>query len=522
MLKQVLIQQQQQVHLATLQQMQLSHLLEQSSENVEEEIQKALEENPALERMETDYADNGAGAYGYADTAGGYGGSNSGGYAYPASGYGDTAGGFGESATGYGDAAGQTYFDERQERGPVGRGGEGSNSYENWIGDLEDEGDSLQQQIDDLNLSASERQVMNYIASGLNENGYLTKDDETLADELAFEAYMDVSAEEVHRLVELFQSLEPAGIAAHTPQECLSLQLRRKRDGLKASDAHRRQVLTNTIEVVEGYLEHFARGDWDAIEEALALTETDITAVRQEILQCDPAPGLHIGAAQKPAARAVTPDFYLSVNDRGHIHIELSRAHNPRLRISHSYQEVVDRYARLKHPTRAQKEEYTVAREMVTRAHSYIDNLMRRQETLRRTMQEIARRQRDFFLNQDDPMMLQPLKLQHVAEAAEVSISTISRAAKSKYVETYYGLYPLRYFFNAQTMRCHGKPVSSAVVKVVLSELIEAEDPTAPKSDMQLTRQLNAMGYEISRRTVAKYRKRMSIDPIDLRRRRKS
>lgn len=471
---------QQQVQLATLQQMQLSHLLEQSSEDVEEEIQKALEDNPALERAEE------------LDRT------------------------TGEDAQAYGDGA-QSYFDERQELGRVNRGGEGENSYEEWVADTDDEGDILQRQIDELTLTPTERQVMDYIASGLNANGYLTKDDDVLADELAIEAYLDITPEEVHRLVQVFQSFEPAGIAAHNPQECLSLQLRRKASHLKPTERQRQKALTDAAAIVENYLEAFARSDWDEIESALNLTEADIKAARAEILQCDPAPGLHLSAAQRPAARVVMPDFYLSVDDDDHIHIELARAHNPQLRISKTYQQLVDHYAKIKQPTLAQKEEYTVAKEMVNRAHSYIDNLQRRQETLRRTMTEIARHQRDFFLGQDDPMLLKPLKLQDVAERADVSISTISRAAKSKYVETYYGLYPLRYFFNAQTISCNGKPVSSAVVKVILTDMIEAEDPNAPMSDMQLTRRLNAMGYKISRRTIAKYRKHLSIANLDMR-----
>lgn len=473
---------QQQVQLATLQQMQLSHLLEQSSENVEEEIQKALEDNPALEREaeEPGYGADGYGADGYRN-------------------------------------AGDNYFSERQDRDRVRRSNDAAESYDEWLADVEDEPDMLQRQIDELNLSATQRQIMDYIASGLNENGYLTKDDETLADELAFEAYLNVSVEEVHRLVELFQSFEPAGIAAHNAQECLSLQLQRRIESLRPAEKARKQTIEHAISIVENYLEAFAQSDWEKIEDSLGINEADIRAARAEILLCDPVPGLHINSASKPAARVVMPDFYLNVDDEGRIHIELARAHNPQLRISRAYQDMVDRYAKIKNPTLSQKEEYTVAKEMVNRAHTYIDNLQRRQETLRRTMNAIALRQKQFFLNQDEPMMLQPLKLKDVAERAGVSISAISRAAKSKYVETNYGLYPLRYFFNAQTIKCGDKEVSSAVVKVILSDLIAGEDPKAPMSDMQLTRRLNSMGYTIARRTVMKYRKQLGIVTADLR-----
>lgn len=482
-LSQTLSQQQRQVTLTMIHQMQLSHLLEQSSENVEEEIQKALDDNPALEREEE------------ADYPG------SDGQGYGADGY--------QSDT--------SYFDERQERGRVSRGNDGDSSLEDWLGDIEDEGDPIQRQIDELNLAPTERQIMDYIASGLNASGYLMKDDETLADELAFEAYIDVTPEQVHRLVEIFQKFEPAGIAAHNPQECLSLQLRRRKEALSPSEKERNHNITNAIAIAEEYLEQFAQSDWEKIEEALGIDEAAIKAARAEILLCDPAPGLHINAAQKPAARVVVPDFYLRVDDDNRIHIELSKAHNPQLRISKAYQDMVSRYSKIKTPTRQQKEEYTVAREMVNRASSYIDNIQRRQDTLRRTMKVIAERQKAFFLNQDDAMMLQPLKLQDVATQAGVSVSGISRAAKSKYVETYYGLYPLRYFFNAQTIKCGDGEVSSAVVKVVLSDLIESEDPKAPMSDMQLTRRLNALGYQIARRTVMKYRKQLGIIPANLR-----
>lgn len=480
-------QQQRQIQTATMQQMQLSHLLELPADAVEEELQKAMDDNPALEReaelSDTDLSDAG----------------------------------YGSLSDRYDTGLSNTY-DERPGDRRVRRSDEESNEgMETWMADTESDGDVLMRQISELDLTDTERQVMEYLAGSLNDDGYLEKDDYTLADELAFGLYLDIEPGEIHRLVELFQTLEPTGIGAHSLQECLLLQLRNKRTNLNPN-APETASLHNAERIVHECFEDYAARLWTRIGETLSITPEALQAADAEIRRCNPRPGMALTIATQASARSITPDFRLSVDENGHIDIELSWQHDMRLKVSQTFVDILNDYASLKEPTRSQQDSYIYAKDRVDRARFYIDNLRRRRDTLLGTMREIARRQHDFFANEDDETLLQPMRLQDVADRVGVDISTVSRAANSKYVETRYGIYPLRQFFNAQTMEKDGQLVSSTQLKVVLREIIEAEDATAPLSDSQLTQLMGDRGYKIARRTVAKYREQMGILPQQLRR----
>lgn len=459
----------------TQQQVQLSHLLELPAEGMEDEMRKALEENPALERNESD-DERDASFLSSADL-----------------------------------------LPQMPDFGRVRRSNDASEaSPDEYLASTETDADALTQQIALLNLTPTEHKVMDYIAGSLNDNGFLEKDDQTLADELAFGLYLDISTEEVHRLVGLFQTLDPSGIGAHSLQECLALQLARRLAAAK--DTSSAAALQTALRLVRNAWTDYADRRLDRVANSLKITCAALDDAEAQIRKCNPRPGLSLTASTQHETPTVRPDFLLAVDDYGQVDITLAQQHETHLKVRHEFLDIVERYPLLTNPSRTEHEAYVYAKEKVDRATAYIDNLQRRQQMLLGTMREIARRQHDFFTHEDDEALLQPMRLQDVADRLGVNISTVSRAANSKYVQTLYGIYPLRYFFNAQAMEKDGQMVSNTQLKLTLREIIEGEDTANPYSDEQLAILMQEKGYKIARRTVAKYRINMGILPAHKRR----
>lgn len=468
MLIQTQIQEQRQVQTATVQQMQLSHLLELPADAIDEEIEKAIDDNPALERNDN------------RDEI-------------------------------------KDYFSDRQENMRVRRNNDAEeNSLESWAADQESDAEILARQISEMELTEQEEQIMNYLAGSLDEYGFLDKDDITLCDEMSFTLYIDVSEDKMHQMVSLLQTLEPCGIGAHNLQECLLLQIRNKKEELRNKKGET-AILDIAARIVEHHFDDFATKRWDYLMQTLGISQDQLQQAEHEIRICNPHPGKVLSAATAQGAPSITPDFLLTTDEGGHIEIELHQRHQPQLHVSSVFQEIIDDYSKIKNPSRDQQDSYIYAKDRVERANAYLTNLQRRRDTLLSTMREIAHWQRDFFLHEDDETLLRPLRLQDVADRVGADISTISRAANSKYVETAYGLYPLRQFFNAQTMEHNGQQVSNTLLKSVLRSLIEQEDKAHPLTDEELTHLMSQQGYKIARRTVAKYRDQMGILPNKLR-----
>lgn len=454
----------------TLHQVQLSHLLELPVEAMDDEIQKAQDENPALERD--------------------------------------------DDADGYSDATLSTedLLRDVPDAGYVRRSNEpDDNNLEERLASTETDADVLAQQIALLNLTPIEQQMMDYLAGSLNTYGYLEKDDQTLADELAIGLYLDVNADDVHRLVALLQTLEPTGIGAHDLRECLVLQIDARLQTVP--DAPVANSLRTALRILREAWDDYSSRRLERVKNLLHLSSEELAAAETHIRHCNPRPGAALTMATRTEAPAVTPDFFLSVDENGHIDIALSHHQDPRLKVRREFLDIVERHAILTQPSRSEQEAYVYARDKVDRATAYIANLQRRRTMLLDTMKVIAQRQHDFFTHEDDESLLQPLRLQDVAERLHVDISTVSRAANSKYVQTAYGMYPLRHFFNAQTMEKDGQLVSSTQLKVALRDILENEDASHPFSDEQLVSLMQEKGYKIARRTVAKYRSQMGFLP---------
>lgn len=360
--------------------------------------------------------------------------------------------------------------------------------------------DELQQQMGEHNLNAHQRTLMEYLIGSLDHNGFLTKEPATLADEMAIYHGVETTAEELEEVLKVLQRFEPRGIGARNLQECLRLQL--------TDPDHRTRYTAAALTVVDKYFKDFTSCRWDSLQAKLKLGDDDFAHVRHELTHLNPMPGRALSESNEVEAPTIVPDFFLRVTDTDDIQISLNRGDLPELRISPAFKESVEQYAgkdrRLL--SRAQKDAYTYARKKVEAAQTFLTLLARRKHTLSTVMKAIADVQRDFFINDDDEAYLRPLTLREIAERVDMDISTISRVSNSKYVQTVYGTYPLRFFFSSQFTTGEGEELSQRKVMAALGDLLAQEDPTHPLPDEELAAKLKENGFNVARRTVAKYR----------------
>lgn len=386
------------------------------------------------------------------------------------------------------------------------------NERQRQLGEDENGYDELYRQIGECDLNEEEARVMTYLVGSLDERGYLTKDDATLSDELAFSEYLDVSPQEVARLVQRLQSFEPRGIGARDLRECLLLQL--PRTGW-------------TRQVVDECFDLLTQARWERIQERLDVDDETIAQVRHEITHLNPRPGALLSESSRMAAPSIVPDFRIEVDAEGQLLVQQLRGNIPTLQVSPAFAEtlVMHHQARDKataagqktNLSREQEEAYVYARQKVEAAHIFIESLRRRHETLQRVVESIVQLQSEFFLNDDDELLLRPMVLKDVATLAGVDVSTVSRAVNSKYVQTLFGTYSLKFFFSTQFANSDGDTVAARQVKAALLELVEQEDKRAPHSDEQLARLLAERGLKVARRTVTKYREQLGIAKASLR-----
>ena len=364
--------------------------------------------------------------------------------------------------------------------------------------------EELQRQIGEHNLTDHESEVMDYLIGSLDSDGFLRKDALTIADELAIYHNIYTDAAEVDRLLALLQTFEPRGIGARSLQECLRLQL-------TDPDNHS-PWRKDDLAVIDTCYQEFAANHWDEVVRRMNFDDEQASHVRHELLHLNPAPGRAFGESSMESAPTVTPDFFVQIGPDGTATATLNWGDVPPLRVSQAFMDSIQQYANHSGTlTREQQEAYVYAQGKVKAAQGFLLLINRRRQTLMAVMQGILDIQRAFFEGDDDEALLRPMALKDVAARAGVDISTVSRTVTAKYVQTLYGVYPLKHFFSGQFTSADGEEVSARQVKAALTEIINQEDKQSPLSDEALVKALQARGLQVARRTVAKYRDALHI-----------
>lgn len=364
--------------------------------------------------------------------------------------------------------------------------------------------EELQRQIGEHNLTDHESEVMDYLIGSLDSDGFLRKDALTIADELAIYHNIYTDAAEVDRLLALLQTFEPRGIGARSLQECLRLQL-------TDPDNHS-PWRKDALAVIDTCYQEFAANHWDEVVRRMNFDDEQASHVRHELLHLNPAPGRAFGESSMESAPTVTPDFFVQIGPDGTATATLNWGDVPPLRVSQAFMDSIQQYANHSGTlTREQQEAYVYAQGKVKAAQGFLLLINRRRQTLMAVMQGILDIQRAFFEGDDDEALLRPMALKDVAARAGVDISTVSRTVTAKYVQTLYGVYPLKHFFSGQFTSADGEEVSARQVKAALTEIINQEDKQSPLSDEALVKALQSRGLQVARRTVAKYRDALHI-----------
>lgn len=365
--------------------------------------------------------------------------------------------------------------------------------------------ENLQLQLDLLPLADKDFRIGQQIIGSLDDDGYLRRPIMSLTDDLAFSQNVMAEDEEVEEMLKVIQSFDPPGVGARSLQECLLIQLKRK----DPNDL----VIKKAILVVEYHLDEFTRKHYDKLEKSLNMNSNELRGVVNEILKLNPKPG--DSAEMNTKQMQVIPDFHITNND-GVLILTLNSKNAPELRVSKSYQEMFEHYDKASQRDKKLKEAVQFVKQKLDSAKWFIDAIKQRQQTLLKTMNAIMQYQYEFFLTGDEKN-LKPMILKDIADRIGMDISTISRVANSKYVQTEHGTFLLKSFFSEAIQTESGEEVSNKEVKKILEEFIGGEDKQHPLADEKLTDILKERGYNIARRTVAKYREQMNIPVARLR-----
>lgn len=365
----------------------------------------------------------------------------------------------------------------------------------------------LLEQLGLRELSEQDVKIAEYIIGNIDDDGYLRRDLSSIVDDLAFQAGREVSISEVENVLRIIQDFEPCGVGARDLQECLLIQMQKRRPTPYVKIAT--LVLTD-------YFDEFARRHYDKILKGLNINEDVLKKAIREITSLNPKPGSAWGDSIEVAMSHVIPDFIVEANG-GELILIMNDRNVPDMRVNREYSEMFQDYAGNKeNQSSDMKDAVTFVKQKLDSAKWFIDAIRQRQQTLRRTMETIIILQREFFLTGDEAK-LRPMILKDVAERSGYDISTISRVSNSKYVQTNFGVYPLKYFFSESMQTDSGEEISTREVKKIMKEYIDNEDKRKPLTDEELATILQDKGYIIARRTVAKYREQLGVPVARLR-----
>ncbi len=372
----------------------------------------------------------------------------------------------------------------------------------------------LEMQLGFLKLSDKEQIIGKHIIGTLDNDGYLRRELKAISGDLTLTYYIEVTEKEIEAVLKKIQQFDPPGVAARNLQECLLIQLKRKKYEEVHTDEEKR-IIDWAIEIIENNFEEFTKKHYDKIEKRLGLSDEELKSVLKLITKLNPKPGNSSSDSEGASSQQIIPDFIIT-NNNGKLDITLNARNAPQLRISPSFADMLDTYQKSKRQDKGIKETIAFVKQKLDAAKWFIDAIKQRQQTLLKTMQAIAEHQYDFFLEGDETK-LKPMILKDIAEKIGMDISTVSRVVSNKYVQTEFGVYPLKHFFSEGIITNEGEEASSREVKAKLKELVDNEDKRNPLSDEKLEKILKEAGYHIARRTVAKYREQLGIPVARLR-----
>ncbi len=358
-------------------------------------------------------------------------------------------------------------------------------------------------------LSDKQIIIANTIIGNLDDAGYLQRDVNSMVDDLAFTQNLTTTPEEINTVLKVIQELDPAGVGARNLKECLLIQLRRKQEEEPGLE------LELSVLILERYFNEFTKKHYDKIMKKSHMSEEDLKHAVGEILKLNPKPGNSMSEASR-SSQYISPDFIIN-NQDGKLELSLNSRNTPELRLNKNYIDMIEAFAADKSKKSSQqKDAILFVKRKIDSAKWFIDAIKQRQNTLFTTMQAIMNYQKEYFLTGDETR-LRPMILKDIAEIVSLDISTISRVANSKYVQTPFGTFLLKSFFSESMQTDSGEEVSTREIKKILQDCIEAESKNKPLTDEQLTKILRQKGYNIARRTVAKYREQLNIPVARLR-----
>ena len=357
---------------------------------------------------------------------------------------------------------------------------------------------SLMEQLGYRELDERQHRIASFIIGSLDSDGYLRRDISSLVDDMAFRAGLEVSESEVEQMLSVVQEFDPPGVGARDLRECLLIQLRSRTMTQDVKDAYR---------ILDEQFQEFTNRHFNKVMSRLGMDENRLKAAIACITRLNPAPGGQMEDGYAEQARQIVPDFVLEENN-GKLSFIMPRFNIPELKVNRKYSDMMN--SAKDSGDREQKEAATFIRQKIDSAKWFIEALKQRQNTLQRTMQAILDFQHDYFLDGDESN-LKPMVLKDIAEKTGFDISTISRVVNSKYIETHFGIFPLKYFFSEGMENNDGEEVSTRELKKALQDCVDSENKRKPLTDEQLVAEMEKRGYKVARRTIAKYRGQLGI-----------
>lgn len=363
---------------------------------------------------------------------------------------------------------------------------------------------SLQDQLGYRNLTEHQYAVASFIIGSLDDDGYLRRSLDTIVDDLSFRANVETDEQEVEQMLKIIQEFEPAGVGARNLQECLLIQMKHVKKSPEAE---------NAVKILKHHFNEFSNKHYQKIINRMGISQDELKAAMSKILKLNPSPGGQIDDSYNDQAQQIIPDFLLEYRD-GRLLLSMPRFSIPELKVNRKYADLLMEAANSSE--REKKEAAAFVKKKLDSAKWFVEAIKQRHNTLQCTMQAIVDYQEEYFVDGDETH-LKPMVLKDIAEKTGFDISTISRVVNSKYIETHFGIYSLKYFFSEGLENQEGEEVSTRELKKALLECVENENKSKPLTDDELVEEMTKRGYKVARRTIAKYRDQLSIPKARLR-----